>query len=514
MLWEARLGVLLDVANPPRYGPHLNQCPDRIREGSLRHHRQGDLVLISGDCAVDLLAARRHSRPSQAPRPTAPPPTLSRMETLVSTPAPRRGLVRRGLIGVAVIIGLTALTPLTTASATSSPPPAGCTLMKDGKTLTPNCFAMNASPPSVVVPAGAYKTGFTQVFHVTNNGNTDYPMTIQAVDFTQSESGSLDLGTTTGLVGEAANWATVTPSTVLMKGSADTDPKATGVSDAAITVTVHPSTNASAGDHSIAIVFRDAAPAGGGIREVYEIGAQMLVQIPGPVIHGITVSHLTATATSRLFGQNLPGSVSLSLTVTNTGTVHQDFYNSAEISATVTGFGAPKRSVIALPAFTVLRGATRRVTTAPKSPLYCFCKLTVTANITSAADLTSTVTNPHVTWTPIKAARDYLVLRNGTAVSSTLSKNATSFTDPKPVDGGVYTVQAITATATDTISYTIIPVWQIIGTILALTLLVLAALMRHRRRPGRVLRATTERDAVRAQIRQEELDRIAEETGV
>jgi hypothetical protein len=121
------------------------------------------------------------------------------------------------------------------------------------------------------------------------------------------------------------------------------------------------------GDHQMALVFM--VPAGKSdknIRVNRGVGLPIYITAPGPVVDSVALTGLDAP------GFVSGGSVPITATVTNHGTVHHDFR--APSPLTVTGAGKAKP----FPDFTVPRDSVRDVATTWDPPFLCVCHPTVT----------------------------------------------------------------------------------------------------------------------------------------
>jgi hypothetical protein len=441
----------------------------------------------------------------------------------MTTSTHARRLPRAAGAALAALAAIASTTILNPRPAQAELPPANCATTDhqlpraDGSNLVSGCFSLYISPARIVIRPSATRQDLTQAFTVVNNGNTDYPVTVKAIEFVQDLNGGL----TEVQSGEAASWATISTPVVSTRGAFDkpgSHPPAGSVSVAKVQITIHPKPGATPGDHQIAIIFRKNADTGSNIRVAPQIGAQVLLQIPGKVTTGVRLDGGNLKGKHTLFGINQPGPANLNIHVANTGNVHHDFYLPQDISATISGFGAPKNTVLTFPKFTVLHQSTRSVTSAwdssgntstTKPPLFCLCHAHVTANITDPAILNSLSNNPHLRWQRVAGATSYSVYRAAGGqlnVISTVPAGTLTFTDPNPITSGgsvVYSVLATTATATATVSYTVIPVVLIIIIAAALLVLVGGLIYWRRRRRTSALRRQERDEQIRRETRAE-----------
>jgi len=117
----------------------------------------------------------------------------------------------------------------------------------------------------------------------------------------------------------------------------------------------------------MALVF--VVPAGesdGNIRVNRGIGLPVYITAPGDVVDAVSLSGLDAP--SFVSG----GSVPITATVTNQGTVHHDFRKPSPLTVTGAGSAEP------FPDFTVPRGSVRDIATTWNPPFLCICHPTVT----------------------------------------------------------------------------------------------------------------------------------------
>lgn len=411
-----------------------------------------------------------------------------------------RRTLSRGLSAAAAALMVLGVCVSAAPAGASNIPVTGCAKNPDG-TLAPGCFAMELSPARVIPPPLAAGQTFTQVFTLIDKGNVDYTVDVSAVEYTQEANGAYNMESTGG---EASKWVTISPAFVPMGGS---NPKT-----AQVTVTVRPDPSASSGDHNVGIVFKKqlTVTGGSGIHVQQQIAAQMPVLVPGVIVHGLRLLDVKATTKHSLFGVHLPGTwTKMSMTVVNTGSVHQDFYSPEDLSGTVSGFGAPAGEVLTAPRFTVLRDSKRDVVTTwdgstnfstSSRPFYCWCRVTWTAHASEAVPVTSDSSSPAVSWTAVKDAQSYTVERNGVTVSPTLPGSTVSWTDPHPVDGAVYTVAATVATAVGSTVYHVLPIPEILIGLLILIVLVWWLVRSVRRWVKRGARREEKKNALRAEI--------------
>jgi hypothetical protein len=133
-----------------------------------------------------------------------------------------------------------------------------------------------------------------------------------------------------------------------------------------VSATVTQPAVAEPGDHQVVLVFM--VPAGktdANIKINRGIGLPMYVTVPGPIDDSASLSNLAAPEFA------IDGPVSITATVTNTGTVHRDFRGDAPLRIDTAGDTAN------FPDFTVPRGSVRDISTTWDPPLMCICNPTV-----------------------------------------------------------------------------------------------------------------------------------------
>jgi hypothetical protein len=209
-------------------------------------------------------------------------------------------------------------------------------------------FSLTVSPTRIaVVP-----TDIGEPIHllVVNRGQSPVPVTVSKRSFTGGADGALLFQDTAPY--SAANWVTVSPVSFEL---------ATGASQA-VTATITVAPHPEPGDHQVAIVF--LVPAGqseANVRINRGIAVPVYVTVLGATNNATSVSGLTAP------GFVMSGTVAISATVHDTGTVHRDFRGATQMI--IGGAGSPA----AFPDFTVLRGSFRDISTTWNPPLMCIC---------------------------------------------------------------------------------------------------------------------------------------------
>jgi archaellum component FlaG (FlaF/FlaG flagellin family) len=212
----------------------------------------------------------------------------------------------------------------------------------------PSEFALMVSPTRIAVAQA--DTGKPAQILVVNRGHSPVPVTAQERDFTGGADGSLAFQDKAPY--SASEWVTVTPASFVIA------PGATQVVTAAIVVAADPEP----GDHQVAIVF--LVPAGqteANVKINRGVATPVYITVTGPTDDSASLSDLSAP------GFTIGGGVDVSAKVHNTGTVHRDFRGATVLSVDAAGGDA------AFPDFTVIRGATRDISTTWEPPLICVC---------------------------------------------------------------------------------------------------------------------------------------------
>jgi hypothetical protein len=213
---------------------------------------------------------------------------------------------------------------------------------------TPPAFSLTVSPTRLVV--GQADIGVSQKIQVTNNGKSSESVNVEKRNFTGGSDGSLVFQETAPY--SASDWVTVDP------GSFEIAPGATQEVTASITVPSAPEP----GDHQVALVF--LVPAGqttANIKINRGIGTPVYITVAGVTNDSTSLSDLSAK------GFATGGPVKITAKIHDTGTVHRDFRGATPLKISASGTAA------AFPDFTVMRGATREISTTWDPPLMCIC---------------------------------------------------------------------------------------------------------------------------------------------
>ena len=242
------------------------------------------------------------------------------------------------------------------------PPPPGGTRPSSSTTydLLPSEFSLTLSPTRLII--GPADIGKVSEILVVNRGQAPIPVTVQEKNFTGGSDGALNYQDDAPY--GAASWMTVSPESFVVEPG-----KAQVVTT---TITVPPAPEL--GDHQVALIFLvEAGETDANIKINRGVGVPAHITVPGPTDDSVSLGGLSAPGFA-LGGPalgSLGGPVDISTTVRNVGTVHHDFR--AKEPLTIENAGAST----SFPDFTVMRGASRDVTTAWTPPLMCICHPTV-----------------------------------------------------------------------------------------------------------------------------------------
>ncbi|RCG27301.1 hypothetical protein DQ384_26680 [Sphaerisporangium album] len=227
-------------------------------------------------------------------------------------------------------------------------------------------FSMQVSPTRLVVPAGA--ASVTQRFRVSNRGAAPFKVTVARADFTMDLSGMMNFSARTPFA--AASWVSVEPARFTMAPGTTRQ----------VTVRVAVPHDPEPGDHHLAVLFR--VPAGRNAQNIRinrVIAAPVFITVPGTVDRTAGIAGLDAP------GFVTRGPVPITTKISDLGTVHRDFRGPQRLRVNVGG------DAVDFPDFTVLRGATRQVTTQWNPPLMCVCHATVSVPAPAGVNRTATV---------------------------------------------------------------------------------------------------------------------------
>lgn len=238
--------------------------------------------------------------------------------------------------------------PPISASPTSAPPRTSVSYERD-----PGSFSLAVSPTRLAF--AQRDIGSTQQVTLINRGQEPLPVTVQKRNFTVASDGSLRYQKNAPYA--ASSWVSVNPKRVVIApGKAEV-----------VTATVQAPKVYEPGDHHMALVFVvPSTKSGNNIKINRGVGLPVYITAPGDVSDAVSLSGLAAPKFTR------GGSVPITATVTNTGTVHHDFRKPAALTVTGAGTAEP------FPDFTVPRGSVRDIATTWDPPLLCVCHPTVT----------------------------------------------------------------------------------------------------------------------------------------
>lgn len=247
------------------------------------------------------------------------------------------------VVAVAVVLTATVATPV---AATEQPGP-----------TERQQFSLTISPARLVIRPG------TGVVHrritAFNTGSTPLEVTVVLSGFRQERDGTIvfdDPGASAD-----SSWIDTQP------GSFHLAPH----HKRQVRLTAEVPADAEPGDHSIGVVFLVPSERSTDNLTIDRgVGTQMFLQVPGPVVHDISLSSLDVPTFST------GGDIPLELTVRNSGTVHEDYFApDGQVTAEA------ENSRVSFPDFTVLSGVTRQVDVAwSDAPWFCHCEVAVTVS--------------------------------------------------------------------------------------------------------------------------------------
>jgi hypothetical protein len=274
--------------------------------------------------------------------------------------APLRCIIATGL-GVLALAGTLGPT-VASAAPTPSPTPSSSTSYQ----RDPGDFSLTVSPARLAI--AQRDIGATQQITLVNRGQVALPVTVQKRNFTVGSDGALRYQEDAPY--GASSWVSVSPEKVVLKpGEAQ-----------AFKATVEAPKTYEPGDHQMALVFMVPAPKSDqNIRVNRGVGLPVYITAPGDLVDSVSLKGLAAP------GFVSGGSVPVTATVTNDGTVHHDFRQPSPLTVTGSGRAEP------FPDFTVPRGSVRDVATTWEPPFLCVCHLTVTMTSASGGPQTQSV---------------------------------------------------------------------------------------------------------------------------
>ncbi|MCS5719733.1 hypothetical protein N1027_16490 [Herbiconiux sp. CPCC 205763] len=238
-----------------------------------------------------------------------------------------------------------------------------------GQTTTyqtvPDEFNLTVSPTRLIV--GPDDTEKTHEVSVVNRGTAPVHVDMSAKSFVGGIDGTLVFQEDAPY--SASEWVDVSPMTF------DLQPGTKQV----VTITIVVPPEPESGDHQVALVF--LVPAGetdANIKVNRGVAIPVYITVPGPIDDSAAVSELAAP------GFSAGGTVKVTATVENTGTVHRDFRGDTALP--IDGGGSTS-----FPDFTVVRGGEREISAEWQPPLMCICNVSVSIANTGGVSTTQTV---------------------------------------------------------------------------------------------------------------------------
>lgn len=217
-------------------------------------------------------------------------------------------------------------------------------------------FSLTLAPVRLSVPATGLAN--TQIITLSNTGASTVPVSALRYDFTQAPDGAISFVPARPL--SAASWLTVTPTTFVLPAGEQQK----------VRVRIAIPADPDPGEHQVGLVF--SVPSGKTNHNIAVnrgVGTQLLISVPGPVVHRAA---LTGLSVPRFVDGR---SAQLTATIHNSGTVHRDYLNATQLHADIHG------TQVSFPDFTVLRGSSRVISTrAQHLPLICICQVSVTTD--------------------------------------------------------------------------------------------------------------------------------------
>jgi hypothetical protein len=275
--------------------------------------------------------------------------------------APRRCLAA---VGLSVLALAGALGPAVASAAPTPPAPTPSTSTSYRR--DPADFSLTLSPTRLTI--GQRDIGSTQQITLINRGQAAMDITAQKRNFTVGSDGALRYMEDAPYA--ASSWVTVSPEQFhLEPGRAQV-----------VRATVQAPEVHEPGDHQMALVF--VVPAGksdGNIRVNRGVGLPVYITAPGEVVDSVSLSGLAAPRFAS------GGTVPVTATVTNSGTIHHDFRKPSPLTVGGAGSAEP------FPDFTVPRGSVRDIATTWNPPFLCICHPTVTMTSANGGTQTQTV---------------------------------------------------------------------------------------------------------------------------
>jgi hypothetical protein len=211
-----------------------------------------------------------------------------------------------------------------------------------------SAFSLTVTPTRLVISAD--HVGDAQPIRVKNGGPSALAITVQKRSFTARPDGTLAYEDEAPY--SAAEWLSLDVTSFTLA------PGASQIVTATIAVPASPEP----GDHQAALVF--LVPSGetkDNVRINRGIGVPAFITVAGPVDESVSLGSLHAD------GFAIGGPITIATELHSTGTVHRDFRGATPLQVHTADADT------SFPDFTVLRGATRQITTTWEPPLFCIC---------------------------------------------------------------------------------------------------------------------------------------------
>lgn len=256
-------------------------------------------------------------------------------------------------VGLSVLALAGALSPIDASAAPTPAAPTPTPSSSESYKRDPANFSLTVSPARLAIGQG--DIGSTQQVTLINRGQAPLAVTVDKRNFTVGSDGSIRYQDDAPYA--ASSWVSVSPKQVLIEpGKAQV-----------VSATVKAPKGQEPGDHQVALVFMvPAEKSDKNIKISRGVGLPVYITAPGPVVDAVSLSGLRAPPFASL------GSVPITATVTNHGTVHHDFRRPSPLTVTAPGTAEP------FPDFTVPRDSVRDIATTWNPPFLCVCHPTVT----------------------------------------------------------------------------------------------------------------------------------------
>ena len=224
----------------------------------------------------------------------------------------------------------------------------------DGQAPKRQPFSLTVSPARIVVSAKRMRS--TRFFEVSNGGRRALRLELSVKEFSQAPNGQILFSRGGPL--SAASWVSAAPMSFRL-GPGDRR---------RVRVRTAIPRRPEPGERQVAVIFKVPAPRRGrNIAISGAIGAQLLINVPGPVVRRSAIGPLDLPR----FADG--GPVPVKLRVRNLGNVHRDYFRpDGNLVADASG------RTLAFPDFSVLRGSSRVVEAEWRNPpRVCICKVSV-----------------------------------------------------------------------------------------------------------------------------------------